>query len=114
EEGKLKFGDPVSKYVPDVPGGDHITIAQLLEMRSGLYNYLDAPAIAATADRDMSKVWTPADLLAIAFAHKPNFAPGANYEYNNTNCVLLGLIVEKLEGKPWAEAMRARLFQPLG
>jgi D-alanyl-D-alanine carboxypeptidase len=114
QEGKLKFSDPVSNYVAGVPNGDHITIAELLEMRSGLYNYLDAPAIAATADRDMSKVWTPVKLLAIAFAHKPNFAPGADYEYSNTNYILLGLIIEKIEGKTLAEVMRVRLFEPLG
>jgi len=50
----------------------------------------------------------------IAFANKPNFAPGADYEYSNTNYILLGLIVEKIEGKTLAEAMRVRLFEPLG
>ncbi len=114
QEGKLKFSDPVSKYVTGVPNGDHITIAELLEMRSGLYNYLESPKIAATADHDMSKLWTPAELLAIAFAHKPNFAPGTDYEYSNTNYILLGLIVEKIDGKTLAEAMRVRLFEPLG
>ncbi len=39
QEGKLKLDDPVSKYVPGVPNGDAITVAELLEMRSGLYNY---------------------------------------------------------------------------
>jgi D-alanyl-D-alanine carboxypeptidase len=62
----------------------------------------------------MSKVWAPAELLAIAFAHKPNFAPGADYEYSNTNYILLGLIIEKIEGKTLAEATRVRLFEPLG
>ncbi len=114
QEGKLKFSDPVSRYIAGVPNGDHITIAELLNMRSGLYNYLDAPVIAATADRDTTKVWTPAELLAIAFAHKPNFGPGANYEYSNTNYILLGLIIEKIEGVTLAEAMRVRLFEPLG
>ncbi|HET6274493.1 MAG TPA: serine hydrolase domain-containing protein [Candidatus Cybelea sp.] len=114
QEGKLRFNDAVSKYVAGVPNGDHITISELLEMRSGLYNYLESPKIAATADRDMSKVWSPAELLAIAFAHKPNFAPGAEYEYSNTNYILLGVIIEKIEGKSLAEEMRVRLFEPLG
>ena len=43
QEGKLRLSDPVSKYVPGVPNGDNITIAQLLEMRSGLYNYTNDP-----------------------------------------------------------------------
>ena len=114
QESKLGLNDPVSKYVPSVPNGDNITIAQLLEMRSGLYNYTNDPIISATIDTDPAKVWTPAELLAIAFAHPPNFAPGTKYEYNNTNYALLGLVVEKVDGKPLAKAMQDRLFGPLG
>jgi D-alanyl-D-alanine carboxypeptidase len=114
QEGKLTFSDPVSNYVAGVPNGSHITIAELLDMRSGLYNFLDDPLLSKSADRDMTRVWTPAELLAIAFAHPPNFAPDAKYEYNNTNYVLLGLIVEKLDHKTLAQAMHDRLFAPLG
>ena len=106
QEGKLSLDDPVSKYVPGVPNGDNITIAELLEMRSGLYNYTNAPKISATIDHDPTKVWTPAELLAIAFAHPPNFPPGTAYEYNNTNYALLGLIAEKVDGKPLAKRSR--------
>src|SRR5262247_2343588 len=114
QESKLGLNDPVSKYVPGVPNGDNITIAQLLEMRSGLYNYTNDPIISATIDTDPAKVWTPAELLAIAFAHPPNFPPGAQYEYNNTNYALLGLIIEKTDGRSLATAMQKRLFEPLG
>jgi len=113
QENKLSIDDPVSKYVSGVPNGDKITIAQLLEMRSGLYNYTNDPIISATIDTDPAKVWTPAELLAIAFAHPPNFPPGKEYEYNNTNYALLGLVAEKVDGKPLAQAMQDRLFGPL-
>jgi D-alanyl-D-alanine carboxypeptidase len=76
QEGKLKLDRPVSKYIPSVPNGDNITIAQLLEMRSGLYNYTSDPIVSKTIDTDPAKVWTPAEFLAIAFAHPPNFPPG--------------------------------------
>jgi D-alanyl-D-alanine carboxypeptidase len=114
QEGKLSLDDPVSKYVPSVPNGDNITIVQLLEMRSGLYNYTNDPIISETIDSDPAKVWTPAELLAIAFAHPPNFLPGKEYEYNNTNYALLGLVAEKLDGKPLANCFQDRLFGPLG
>jgi D-alanyl-D-alanine carboxypeptidase len=114
QESKLSLDDPVSKYVTGVPNGDNITIAELLEMRSGLYNYTNDPVISATIDTDPAKVWTPAELLAIAFAHPPNFPPGAKYEYVNTNYALLGVVAEKVDGKPLAQAMRDRLFGPLG
>jgi len=113
QENKLSLDDPVWKYVPGVPNGDNITIAQLLEMRSGLYNYTNDPIISATIDTDPAKVWTPAELLAIAFAHPPNFPPGKEYEYNNTNYAILGLVAEKVDGKPLAQVMHDRLFGPL-
>jgi len=114
EEGKLKLDDPVSKYVPDVPNGDKITVAELLDMRSGLYNYTNAPELSESMDKYPARARTPAELLAIAFKRPPNFQPGAEYEYNNTNYALLGLIVEKVDGKPLAQVMKERLFEPLG
>src|SRR5437870_10563931 len=83
QEGKLSLDDPVSKYVPSVPNGDNITIDELLKMRSGLYNYTNAPELAATEDRDPTRVGNTEELLAIAFARPPNFPPGTAYEYRS-------------------------------
>jgi D-alanyl-D-alanine carboxypeptidase len=113
QENKLSLNDSVSKYVPGVPNGDNITIAELLTMRSGLYNYTDDPRIWESMDHRPARVWFPAALLDIAFAHPPKFPPGQAYEYNNTNYALLGLTIEKVEGKPLAQAMQERLFGPL-
>ncbi|MFF5205842.1 serine hydrolase domain-containing protein [Streptosporangium sp. NPDC000396] len=114
QDGKLRLSDPVSAYVPGVPNGDHITIAELLKMRSGLYNYTNAPELAATMDTDPGKAQTPQAMLTIAFRHPPNFAPDASYEYSNTNYALLGLVAEKADGHPLAQQFRDRLLAPLG
>jgi CubicO group peptidase (beta-lactamase class C family) len=114
QDGKLKFSDPVSTYVPDVPNGENITIAQLLKMRSGLYGYSADPALSAAMDADPGRVWTPQEVLDIAFRHPPQFAPDASYEYSNTNYALLGLIAEKVGGRPLAEQFGERLFGPAG
>ncbi|HEY1863263.1 MAG TPA: serine hydrolase domain-containing protein, partial [Roseiarcus sp.] len=114
QEGKLHFDDPVSKYVSGVPNGEHITIAQLLKMRSGLYNYTAPPEIAESLDREPTKSLTPEELLAIAFKHPPVFAPGHEFDYCNTNYVLLGLVAEKVEGEGLAKIFQTRLFGPLG
>jgi D-alanyl-D-alanine carboxypeptidase len=115
QEGRLDLSDPVSKYVSGVPGGDRITIADLLNMRSGLYNYTDAPEISASLDKDPTKVWTPDEVLSIAFKHPPYFPPGTDFHYSNTNYALLGLIAEEREqGKPLARILQDRLFGPLG
>ena len=115
QEGRLDLDDPVSKYVSGVPDGDQITIADLLKMRSGLYNYTDAPEISASLDRDPTKVWTPDEVLTIAFKQPPYFPPGTAFHYDNTNYALLGLIAEEREhGKPLARILQDRLFGPLG
>src|SRR6516225_2431526 len=76
QEGKLRFDDPVSKYVEGVPNGDNITIRELLKMRSGLYNHTTAPELAESLDNNPTRVWISQDLLAIAFKRPPLFAPG--------------------------------------
>jgi D-alanyl-D-alanine carboxypeptidase len=114
QDGKLKFSDPVSDYVPDVPDGDNITIEELLKMRSGLYGYTNAPELSTALDADPEKAWTPQEVLAIAFRHPPEFAPGTSYDYSNTNYALLGLIAEKVGGRPLAQQFQDRLFGPLG
>ena len=114
QDGELKFSDPVAKYVPGVPNGENITVAELLKMRSGLYGYTADPALAAAMDADPQRVWTPQEVLAIAFRHPPQFAPDASYEYSNTNYALLGLIAESVGGHPLGEQLQDRLFAPLG
>ena len=114
EEGKLSLDDTVSQYVDGVPNGDRITIAQLLEMRSGLPNYSSTVEMNRTLDEDPGKVWTPEELLALAFAQPVEFEPGAEYMYSNTNTVLLGLIIEKLDGKTLSQSFQARFYKPLG
>lgn len=114
QDGKVSFDDPVSKYVPDVPDGENTTVAQLLKMRTGLFGYTADPDLATVMDADPKKAWTPQEVLDIAFRHPPQFAPDAEYEYSNTNYVLLGLIAEKVGGRPLSEQFRDRLFGPVG
>jgi CubicO group peptidase (beta-lactamase class C family) len=112
QDGALRLDDSVAKYRPDVPGGADITIGQLLNMRSGLYNYTADVDFWPALERESTKEWTPEELLAIAFGHEHR-GPGF-FEYCNTNTVLLGLIAEQLDHKPLSEIFRDRFFIPLG
>ena len=114
QEGKIRLADPVSTYRPDVPNGANITIEQMLGMRSGLFNYSETLELNKTLDEQPLKVWKPDELLALAYAHPPYFAPGQGYRYSNTNTVLLGLIAEGVDRKPLPAIFRDRLFKPLG
>jgi D-alanyl-D-alanine carboxypeptidase len=113
EEGKLKLNDPISKFEPGVPNGKNITIQQLAEMRSGLFSYSFDPGFNKLMDTQPQKAWKPEELLKIAFKHKNNFAPGKQFEYSNTNIILLGMVIEKLTGETASEAFEERLFAPL-
>jgi len=113
EEGKLALNDPIAKFVPGVPNGKKITIRELAEMRSGLYSYSFDPGFNKTLDKQPKKAWTSGELLKIAFSHKPNFAPGKEYEYSNTNIILLGVVIEKLTGQTASKAFQERIFGPL-
>ena len=114
DEGKISLDDPVSKYRPDVPNGDNITITQLLNMSSGLGNYTVDPVLNEQQDNNPGRAWTPDELLAMGYAQPVKFPPGQGYYYSNTNTVLLGVIIEQLTGMPVAEAFQQRIFDPLG
>lgn len=114
QEGAVALDDPVSKFRPEVPNGDAITIEMLLNMRSGLFNYSTTYAMNHTLDMDPLKAWQPEELVALGLRYPAYFGPDEAYRYSNTNTVLLGLIAEQIDGKPLEVVFQDRLFAPLG
>ncbi|MDU0253935.1 serine hydrolase domain-containing protein [Streptomyces sp. PU10] len=123
-EGRLSLDDTVDEWLPGVVEGngnhgDRITLRQLLNHTSGIYNY--------TADEEFARTHfardgflqhrydtvTPRQLVAIATAHAPDFAPGADWKYSNTNYILAGMVIEEATGRPYAEEVRRRIIDPL-
>jgi D-alanyl-D-alanine carboxypeptidase len=88
-------------------------VRQLLNHTSGLYNYTDDLPDSAGILRDRFEHWEPQRALALAFAHEPLFAPGADWSYSNTNYTLLGLMIEAATDSSYAAALRARVLKPL-
>jgi D-alanyl-D-alanine carboxypeptidase len=113
QEGLIALDDPVSKYRPEVPDGDNISIEELLNMRSGLFNYSETYTVLHENDLDPQRVWTPEELVDIGISLPPYFAPDDGFHYSNTNYLLLGLIAEQIEQRPLGEIFRERLFDPL-
>ncbi|HZR39443.1 MAG TPA: serine hydrolase domain-containing protein, partial [Ktedonobacteraceae bacterium] len=114
DQGKLRLDDPVAKYQPEVPNGGHITLRELLDMRSGLYNYSEDDSFGQALEAHPNRVWTPQELIAISFKHPPYFAPGQDFHYSNTNFILLGMIIEQITGHPVEYEFQQRIFTPLG
>lgn len=110
EDGKLSLDDMVSKYVPGITEGDHITIRQLLSHTSGLQDYWPQ-------DYSFKAMATPITPQGIVdrWAKKPlDFAPGTQWQYSNTGYVVAGMIVEKVAGQPLLAFLQQRVFKPLG
>jgi D-alanyl-D-alanine carboxypeptidase len=114
-EGKLTLEDTVEHWLPGVvPGGEKMTIRQLLNMKAGLYDYPDDPQfLAAFAKGDWAHKWRPRQLARIGVSHKALFAPGRGWAYCNTCYVLAGLIIEKATGKTVGSELKTRIFTPL-
>lgn len=114
DEGTIALTDPVSDYVPGVPGGDVITIDDLARMRSGLANYSALPAMSEALNTRIDAPPATETILDWAYAASPDFPPGTRYEYSNTNTLLLGEVIERVTGAPWYDAVRTRVLEPLG
>jgi D-alanyl-D-alanine carboxypeptidase len=117
DEGRLGLDDTVEAWLPGVvPHGDGITVRQLLNHTSGLYNYvrtLPMPPGPEFLDNRW-RTWTADELIARAVANPPTFEPGSNYAYSNTGYLLIGQIIEKVTGRSYGEEIDRRIIQPLG
>ncbi|WSJ71838.1 beta-lactamase family protein [Kitasatospora sp. NBC_01250] len=114
-EGKIGLDASVDTYLPGLLRGDgidgrNITVRQLLQHTSGLPDYVDKGAILA----DPKRYFEPRDLLDAALAQKAHFAPGARWEYSNTNYLVAGLIIQKVTGRPLGEEVDQRIVDRIG
>ncbi|MFJ6798973.1 serine hydrolase domain-containing protein [Streptomyces sp. NPDC091268] len=115
DQHKIGIDDPISKYIDGVPNGDRITLRQLAEMRSGLWSYTTEPAFAEALFADPGRSFTPQQLLEYAY-ERPGvqFRPGERFDYCNTNLVLLGLVVEKITGRPIQDVIEQDVVRRAG
>ncbi len=118
-EHRLGLDDPIERFLPgEVPNGAAITVRQLLNHTSGLPNHTNAPTFdfskPAWVESGRWKDYRAQDLVDIANTLPPASAPGAAWNYSNTNYVLAGMIIEKVTGHPWNEEVERRILRPLG
>lgn len=113
DEGLLSLSDPISNWFDNVPGGDKIHVEHLLYHTSALAPTEDSLTFQAGAAQ--KRVWTPQEIIDISFSLAPRLRePGASMEYVNVNFTILGVILEKVSGKPLATLLRERIFQEIG
>lgn len=109
---KLTLDDRMAQYVPKLAGYGEITIKHLLHHTSGVPDYMELAGL----HWDPERVLTIGDLIDLLAKHRPPpyFAPGERFEYSNTGYALLGEIMSRASGMPYAEFMAEEIFEPLG
>ncbi len=112
EKGKLSLQDPITKFLPDYPTQGHvITIEHLLTHTSGIQSVTEMPGVMENRIQTERTL----DELIDTFKREPmHFAPGTQFEYNNSGFILLGAVIEKASGEKYEEFIQNHIFAPLG
>jgi D-alanyl-D-alanine carboxypeptidase len=112
-EGKVSLDAPVDRYLPGLVD-NRITVRQLLQMTGGLFNYTNVLAFDPQGFEAIRfKQWKPEELVAISTSKPLDFEPGTKWNYSNTNYVVLGLLIEKVTGRSYEQAVAQRVLKPL-
>ncbi len=110
EEGLINVNDKLSKYIPDFPRGNEVSIEHLLTHTSGIHSYTNEPDFL---NRVLMNV-TPKELVDTIKTFEYEFDPGEKIKYNNSGYFLLGVVIEKITNKTFAEYLKETFFGPLG
>lgn len=120
-QGRLSINDTVDRWLPGAVNangndGTRITIKELLNMRSGIPDYLHNSTVSVpyALNTNAYTTYTPQQLVNIATSSAPTNAPGAAYYYSNTNYILAGMIIQAVTGNSVAQEIQQRIITPLG
>ncbi|MFI7001713.1 serine hydrolase domain-containing protein [Nocardia sp. NPDC050175] len=118
-EGKVRLDEPVETYLPGLLRGDgidghRITVRQVLRHQSGLPEITKDPRVDEYRAAQENRIMTPAEGMAIALARPADFAPGARYQYSNTNYYVAAMLVEKVTSATYVDELNRRILQPQG
>ncbi|MGI5281903.1 serine hydrolase domain-containing protein [Nonomuraea polychroma] len=114
-EGRLSLSDRVDHWLPGLLGdGSTITVKQLLQHTSGLPEYSADMVDDAGIPKERYRTWSPRELVEKAVRLPQDFPPGTRFEYSNTNYIVLGMLIEKVTGRPYGTEIEQRILRPLG
>ncbi|WP_405061332.1 beta-lactamase family protein [Kribbella sp. NBC_01505] len=116
DERRVRLDDPIARYLPGVvPDGERITVRQVLNHTSGIYDYAHDAGWSTNRWRgdERFRHYEPEQLLAVAFSHIPYFPPGADWHYSNTNYIVAGLLIERVTGRSYGAEINRRILKPL-
>ena len=112
DEGLLSLDDPLSRFFPDIQNSDS-TIAELANMKSGIYNYTEDAQFVEELVEDFLRIWMPQEIVDVADRNAPYFEPDGGWHYSNTSTIILGMIIEQVTGNPVGVEIQQRIIEPL-
>ena len=119
-EGQFSLDDTLTRFFGReswfgrIANADSITVRHLMTHTSGLVRYEFNPKFTAELSAQPDKVWSGVDRLSYLFDAKPPFAPGAGWEYSDTNYIVLGMIIEQVAKGSYYDELRKRILVPFG
>ena len=113
EDGVVDLDAAASDYINRVAVPDGVTVRDLLQHTSGIFNYTDSDSFFADVFADPDRTWIPEDVVEIVSDEPTLFEPGSEFNYSNTNFILLGLLIEEVTGEAYDQVVRKRILDPL-
>ena len=114
DQKKVTLDTKLSKYYPELPDADRITLQDLAQMTSGYADYVYQDEVINGLYLDPFRQWTPEELIQIGVGKPLQFAPGTNWGYSHTNYVILGRVLQKVAGMPLIDALQKYVLDPMG
>lgn len=113
EADSLNINDSLGKWIPSYANiNNSVTLKQLMDHTSGIYNVTDNPVFIAAINSDLNRLWTIEEVLNGGYVLAPYFAPGAGWRYSNTGYMILGLIITKIMKTNLFAQFRERFYTP--
>jgi D-alanyl-D-alanine carboxypeptidase len=103
KEGRLSLDDRLSRWIPSFPNARAITVRQLLNHTSGVFNVDEDDAYNEAVEGDWSRAWTPQ--MVLRYVRRPYGPPGRSWHYSDTNYTLAGLVLRRASGGPVSRAL---------
>ena len=114
DEKRVHLDDRLSRWLPQVPHANDITLRMLADTTSGFHDYVTAPAFGKELEAHPFKHWTPREILSYADLHDLLYKPGTNFSYSHANFLLLGEALEHITHTRLDRLLEQRIYRPLG
>ncbi len=114
DDGLVSLDDPISRWLPDLPGAQEVTVGMLARSISGYPDFVTYDRFIKQNNADPFRRWRTFELIDLAFERPTLFPPGTSWAFSDTNFLLLREILQRVGGKPVNQLLRERILDPLG